>query len=40
MKAEIDSRDAAAAHLLARSFAGNDARTRDLTLPKTQHASR
>jgi hypothetical protein len=40
MKAEAVSLDAAAAHSQARSYAGNDARTRDLTLPKTQHASR
>jgi hypothetical protein len=40
MKAEIVFRDAAAAHMQARSFAGNDTRTRDLTLPETQHASR
>jgi hypothetical protein len=40
MKAVVDHRDAAAAHLQARSSAGNDASAKDLTLPKTQHASR
>jgi hypothetical protein len=39
MKAEVDFRDDAAAHMQARSLQENDTR-RDLTLPKTQHASR
>jgi hypothetical protein len=40
MKAEVDFRDDAAAHMQARPLQENDARARDLTLPKTQHASR
>jgi hypothetical protein len=36
MKAEIVTREDAAAHLQARPFNRNDARARDLTLPKTR----
>jgi len=36
MKAKFVSKDAAAAHLQARSFGRNDVRAKDLTLPKTR----
>jgi len=36
MKAKIVSKDAAAAHLQARSSERNDNRAKDLTLPKTR----
>jgi len=36
MKAKIVQKDAAATHLLARPFKTNEARAKDLTLPKTR----
>src|SRR5688572_30841888 len=36
MKAKTVPKDAAAAHLQARSFSWNDVRAKDLTLPKTR----